>query len=391
MAASRRCLPLALLLIAVLALAAPAPAAAASAKPPDAPASDAFADKTKSATRRDGLLVTWLDARRASSARAAAGPRGPRSECGRFLYLEGIRTGLGSNPVGLDRGQVGETRVVAFRRVGARVLLEQPNLRYRARRADSNEVRAVRESFATLGAVGRARSRPRRADGRLLVDLTSFLVRDAHGVVATLKARRARAPSRSTRSAARSIPTTARASPTTSSSRRCSRSPATSPGREVRATAPTPQAITLVQHQSLVRLPDDGYRPRAWDPRSGSFEVLFADYAQPIARRHRRALARAPPAREARPAAARSRVKKPIVYYVDSGAPEPIRSALVEGASWWAKAFEAAGFIDAFQVKLLPPGRRPARRALQRHPVGAPRHARLVVRRRRRSTRAPAR
>src|SRR5207244_2838612 len=127
------------------------------------------------------------------------------------------------------------------------------------------------------------------------------------------------------------------------------------PGPEVRATAPTPQAITLAQHQAFVRLPDSGYTPRAWDPRSGSFAVLFADYARPIAAdidvrwlvRHR--------LEKLDPTAAHSRAKRPIVYYVDSGAPEPIRSALVEGASWWAKAFEAAGFVDAYQVKLLPP------------------------------------
>src|SRR6185436_14041021 len=127
------------------------------------------------------------------------------------------------------------------------------------------------------------------------------------------------------------------------------------PGPEVRATAPTPQAITIVQHQSLVRLPDEGYKPRVWDPRSGSFEVVFADYAQPIDSdlevrwvvRHR--------LEKVDPSAARSRVKKPIIYYVDSGAPEPIRSALVEGVSWWAEAFDKAGFIDAFQVRLLPP------------------------------------
>ncbi|MGH6999258.1 MAG: zinc-dependent metalloprotease, partial [Phenylobacterium sp.] len=48
-----------------------------------------------------------------------------------------------------------------------------------------------------------------------------------------------------------------------------------------------------------------------------------------------------------------------IVFYVDRAAPEPIRSALVEGAAWWSQAFEAAGFIDAFQVKVLPQGADP--------------------------------
>ncbi len=126
------------------------------------------------------------------------------------------------------------------------------------------------------------------------------------------------------------------------------------PGPEVRATAPAPQAITLTQHQSFVRLPDDAYRLRVWDPRSGSSGILFADHVLPIGAdidtrwlvRHR--------LEQLDPGAARSRVREPIIYYVDPGTPEPIRSALIEGASWWAQAFDSAGFIDAFRVQLLP-------------------------------------
>ncbi len=112
--------------------------------------------------------------------------------------------------------------------------------------------------------------------------------------------------------------------------------------------------MTLVQHHSLLRLPDAGYRPRRFDPRSGSYGIDFLDYAAPLSEpietrylaRHR--------LEKVDPAAARSRVRKPLVYYVDSGAPEPVRSALMEGAGWWREAFDKAGFIDAFQVKLLP-------------------------------------
>ena len=327
--------------------------AAGAAGPGTGPAAGGFAAKTKGFTRRDGLLVTWLDRRAGSLLVELPRPSGPRNECGSFLLLEGIETGLGSNPVGLDRGQGGETRLVTFRRVGGRVLLEQPNLRYRAVSADSNEVRTVRESFASsvLWAGEVAAEAP---DGRLLVDLTSLLVRDAHGVIATLKGTGqgsfALDKDRSTLD-----PEACKAFPDNLEFAAVLTFASEEPGPEVRATAPTPQAVTLTEHQSLVRLPDDHYTPRAWDPRSGSFEVLYADYAQPIAAdidrrwlvRHR--------LEKLDPSAARSRVKKPIVYYVDPGAPEPIRSALVEGASWWAKAFEAAGFIDAYQVKLLPP------------------------------------
>src|SRR5262249_8779536 len=150
-------------------------------------ATASFAAKTKGLLRRDGLLVTWLDRKGGRLLLELPRPSGPRSECGSFLYLEGIETGLGSNPVGLDRGQLGETRVVTVRRVGSRVLMEQRNLRYRAVSTDSSEVRSVRESFAT-SVLWAGDVAAEAADGRLLVDLTPLLVRDAHGVAATLKA-----------------------------------------------------------------------------------------------------------------------------------------------------------------------------------------------------------
>ncbi|TMQ71445.1 MAG: DUF5117 domain-containing protein, partial [Candidatus Eisenbacteria bacterium] len=316
-------------------------------------AEEVFAEKTRSAIHRDGLLITWLDRKAGKLLLELPKPTGPRAECGSFLYLEGIRTGLGSNPVGLDRGQWSDARLVTFRRVGARVFLEQPNLRYRALSSDSNEVRAVRESFASSVLWG-GEIQAEAPDGRLLIDLTPFLVRDAHGVIATLKST---GQGGFSLDAGRSAldPDQCPSFPDNLEFESVLTFTSDDPGREVRATTPTPQAVTLVEHQSLVRLPADGYRPRAWDPRSGSFAIEFADYAQPIGAdlevrwlvRHR--------LEKIDPSAARSRVKKPIVYYVDSGAPEPIRSALIEGASWWAKAFDAAGFIDAFQVKLLPP------------------------------------
>lgn len=331
--------------VAALVSAAPVPGRAA------APA-DAWKERTRGLQRHDGLLVTWTDARAGKLLLELPAPVGERQECGRFLALEGIETGLGSNPVGLDRGQLGDTRLVVFRRIGARVLIEQPNLRYRALSADSNETRAVRQSFATsMLWAGEIVAEAR--DGRLLVDLTSFLVRDAHGVGRTLKATGQGSFALDKERSVLDVPA-CRSFPDNLEFEAVLTFASDEPGPEVRATAPTPQAVTLTQHQSLVRLPDAGYVPRAWDPRSGSFEVLFADYASSIAAdldtrwlvRHR--------LEKLDPAAARSRVKKPIVYYVDPGAPEPIRTALLEGASWWAQAFEAAGFIDAFQVKLLP-------------------------------------
>ena len=116
-----------------------------------------------------------------------------------------------------------------------------------------------------------------------------------------------------------------------------------------------PGAVTVREHQSFVELPDAQYQPRVFDPRSGYYAVSYADYATPIQEplvkrfipRHR--------LRKKDPAAAMSEPVEPIVYYVDRGAPEPVKSALIEGASWWNQAFEAAGYKGAFQVKEMPP------------------------------------
>jgi hypothetical protein len=319
-----------------------------------APAAAGFAEKTKGFTRRTGLLVTHLNAKTGKLLLELPAARGARGECGTFLYLEGIRTGLGSNPVGLDRGQLGDTRLVTFRRVGSRVLIEQPNLRYRAVSSDSVERNTVRESFAS-SVLWAGEVLAEAPDGRLLVDLTPFLVRDAHGAVPTLKAA---GQGSFSLDKDRSVldPAECMSFPDNLEFEALLTFTGDEPGAEVRATAPTPQAITLSQHHSFVRLPDDGYKPRAWDPRCGSFEVMFADYASPVASELEKRFLVRHRLEKLDPAAARSKVRKPIVYYVDPGTPEPIRSALLEGASWWARAFEAAGFEDAYQVKLLPPG-----------------------------------
>ncbi|HYP01346.1 MAG TPA: zinc-dependent metalloprotease, partial [Pyrinomonadaceae bacterium] len=127
------------------------------------------------------------------------------------------------------------------------------------------------------------------------------------------------------------------------------------PGRLVRETVPTPQAITVRQHHSFVALPEPGYRPRRLDPRVGVIGVEFYDYASPFTEPIEKRWINRHRLQKKDPTAAVSEPVKPIIYYVDAGAPEPIRSALVEGASWWNEAFEAAGFKNAFQVKLLPP------------------------------------
>ena len=333
--------------------------AGATAAKPRATAPDklpSVAEKTARLERRGGLLTTYLD--------PAKGwiwleipPPDAAGEVGRYLYVEGLRAGLGSNPVGLDRGQLGRASVVALRRVGGRLLIEEVNLRYRALAAPAAEAAAVRESFATSVLWG-GELQALDPDGRALVDLTSFVVRDAHQTATALKAAGQGSFSldegRSAVDLAQCL-----AFPENLEFEALLTFAGTEPGPLVRETTPTPQAVTLVQHHSLVRLPDDAYRPRSYDPRSGSFAIEFADYAAPLAARiDTRWLVRHR-LEKVDPLAARSRVKKPIVYYVDPGTPEPVRTALIEGTRWWTRAFEAAGFIDAFRVELLPAGAHP--------------------------------
>ncbi len=326
---------------------------------PDRPAkpTSSFASRIAGLQRRDGLLTLYLDPREGKVWLEVPAPVDGTDEVGEYIYVEGLLTGLGSNPVGLDRGQIGRTRFVVFRRIGGRLLIEQPNLGFRALSDDESEKRAVRHSFASsvlwAGEVAEEAS-----DGRALVDFTSFVVRDAHNVAGTL--RRSGQGTFSLDKKRSVLDTSAcLVFPDNVEFEAILTFGSSQPGRFVRATAPTAGSVTLVQHHSLIRPPDDGYKPRRFDPRSSSFGVRFLDYAAPLSEsietrwigRHR--------LERTDPDADRSTVKEPIVYYVDSGAPEPIRSALVEGASWWNQAFEAAGFVDAFRVEVLPEGAHP--------------------------------
>lgn len=324
---------------------------------PAAESASELARQVAGLERRAGLFDLHLDRRTGRLLAVLPPASGPRGLIGEYLYVEGISTGLGSNPVGLDRGQLGEARLVELRRVGARLLVEQPNLGFRALGAPEPEAQAVRESFASSVLWGTEILAEDPA-GRLLVDWTGFVVRDAHGVAATLAGAAQGAYALERERSAIDLDACL-AFPRNVVLESVLTFTAATPGGEVRAVAPDPRAVTLVQHQSLIALPEPGYRARAHDPRMGSFAIGFADYAAPLTEPiERRWIARHRLER-AEPTAERSPVVEPIVYYVDRGAPEPVRSALVEGAGWWREAFTAAGFDDAFRVELLPEGAHP--------------------------------
>jgi len=304
-----------------------------------------------------GLLTMQFDRKAGKVWLELPGDLEEGDELGSYLYVEGLVAGLGSNPVGLDRGRLGDTRVVSLRRQGNKLLFVEPNLRYRALTEDDWQVRATEESFAS-SVLWAGEIESKEVGGGQRVDLTDFLVRDSHGVVSTLK--EADQGSFALDESRSAIDFDA-----------CNLFPdnvemevlltytSDEPGREVSRTAPTPESFSLVQHHSLVRLPDDGYRPRRFDPRAASFEIRFSDYAaaldEPIDKRwisrHR--------LEKSDPGAVTSPVVEPIVYYVDRAIPEPVRSAVVEGVSWWAEAFEEAGFQEAFRVEILPQGVHP--------------------------------
>jgi len=272
-----------------------------------------------------------------------------------FLYAVSLTTGLGSNPIGLDRGQLGGSHILLARRVGPRVLLIEPNYGFRATHDDPDVVRAVSETFApsTLWGFGIEAE----SGDRVLVDATDFFMQDAHGAAGRLSGNGAAYRLDRSRSVVH-LPRTKVFEKNCEIETWLTFTSA-NPNRDARGNAPSPGAITLREHHSLVELPGPGYEPREADPRVSAGSITVHDFGaavdEPIVRhyvRRHRLIRKNPRARRSEPV-------EPIVYYVDNGTPEPIRSALVEGAAWWNEAFAFAGFIDAFQVRVLPEGADP--------------------------------
>jgi hypothetical protein len=269
-----------------------------------------------------------------------------------FLYMISQVTGIGSNPLLLDRGTVGPTYVAHFERVGPKVLLVYENTSFRAE-TDATEAlaRSVEESFPT--SVAGAFEVLAEEDGRALVDATPFFLRDAQGIARRLagagqgnfRVDAQRSVIHLPRTRAFPINTEIEASLTFTSE---------SPGPEVRRHTPESQSMTLREHHSFVQLPDDGFTPRRFDPRVGVFAVGYYDFGRRLDQDYQLAWARRHRLEKADPEADMSEAVEPIIYYLDRAVPEPYRSAFVEGGEWWSRVFEAAGFIDAFRVEDMP-------------------------------------
>lgn len=301
---------------------------------------------------RPGFLNLYTDA---GTARVLAALPAPAEDgvSVRFIYATGLTAGLGSNPIGLDRGYASSGEIVRFRRIGNKVVAEQENQRYRATSGRAPEVRSVQQSFATsfLWSTGIEAT---GADGSLLIDLTGFLTRDAGDFGAALAFGKDAAGYKL--AADRSMPDlgSVLSFPDNAEIDAFLTFETSKPNSETQATAADGRAVTLVLHHSFVRLPDDAYEPRAFDQRTANIGMGYYDFSAPLGEPIVTRLSRRFRLEKTDPAAAVSTVKKPIVFYVDNGAPPEIRDALIEGASWWAEGFEAAGFKDAYRVEVLP-------------------------------------
>ncbi len=309
-----------------------------------------IADKTKGLSKLDGFIPLYWD--------GAAGklwmeiPRLGEE----FLFITGAPTGLGSNDIGLDRGQIGGERIVRFERVGNKVLMVQPNYGFRAGDTATAARRAVEESFASSTLWGfRVEA---ETGGTILVDATDFVMRDVHNVVGTLTRTR-QGTFRLDQSRSALYPANTKVFPRNTEIETSLTFTGESPGAWLRDVAPSADAVTIRQRISLVALPEPGFTPRESDLRAGFFGVSYRDLTAPLGTPQTKQFIARHRLKKRNPGAAVSEPVKPIIYYLDRGAPEPIRSALLEGARWWNQAFEAAGYRNAFQVELLPEGADP--------------------------------
>jgi len=309
-------------------------------------AQSAIADKTKGMQRFDGFMTYYYDA---TTDKVWLQVDNLDEE---FLYVSSLAAGLGSNDIGLDRGQLGSTKIVSFRRSGPKLMMVQPNDRYRAISDNPSEARSVREAFAESTIWGFKIEAEQ--DGSILVDVTEFLYRDAHNVTGTLRGSRQGTYRPDASRTAMYMPRTKNFPKNSEFEVTTTFIGGDDAGGNVRSVTPSTEAITLRQHHSFVELPDSNYKPREMDIRAGFFGISYMDYATPVSEpitkryiaRHR--------LEKKNPSAVVSEAVEPIIYYVDNGTPEPIRSALIEGGKWWNQAFEAIGYKDAFQVKVLP-------------------------------------
>ena len=270
-----------------------------------------------------------------------------------LIYINYLSAGVGSNDIGLDRGQIGGTKIVAFIKKGAKILMIQPNYKFRAISENKDEKKSVEDAFARSVVWGFDIVASNK--NTYVIDATPFLLRDSHGIINRLKRQKQGNFNVDKKSSSfdnlnsKNFPFN-----TELESFLTFRGQVT--GNELRSVSPNSESFSVRTRHSFVKLPDDNYVPRKFDSRSGFGAISYFDYASPINESIEKKFIRRHRLQKKHPNQEISEPIKPIVYYLDRGAPEPIQSALIEGASWWNDAYEAAGFTNAFQIKVLPEG-----------------------------------
>ncbi len=309
-----------------------------------------FFKNTKSITKFEGYFTFYYDE---SSDKIFLEVENLDQE---FLYVNSLSEGIGSNDIGLDRGQLGNTRIVKFTKAGNKLLLIQPNQDYRAITDNIEEKKSVQQAFAKSVLHGFLIKE--NTEGKYLVDATSFFMIDAHGVKGRLSAKKQGNYSLDKSKSAVNLERT-KAFPKNVEFDIILTFKGVPKSSNIRSVTPTSSLITVHQHHSFIELPDNKYIPRKFDPRSGSNSMSYLDYATPVNESITKRFIYRHRLEKKNPTATKSEAVEPIIYYLDRGTPEPVRSALLEGARWWNQAFEAIGYTNAFQVKMLPEGADP--------------------------------
>ncbi len=268
-----------------------------------------------------------------------------------FLYIGSLASGVGSNDIGLDRGQLGSEKLVKFVKKGNKILLIEPNLYFRAQTDNISEKKSVEQAFAKSVIFGFEIIE--KNDQSFLIDFTPFLLFDRHGVAKKLRDLKQGSYKIDKSKSAIEIYNT-KAFPENVEFEALLTFSGEAKGNLIKSVSPDPNNVSVIQHHSFIKLPDNNYQPRKFDPRSGAISISFMDYSTPIDEpivkkyviRHR--LEKKNPNHEI------SEAVEPIIYYLDPGTPEPVKSALLDGGKWWNQAYESIGFKDAFQIKILP-------------------------------------
>lgn len=273
-----------------------------------------------------------------------------------MLFQSSLPQGIGSNDIGLDRGQLGDTRLVKFQRFGNKLFLKQLNTDYRASSSNAAERKSIDEAFADSVIAGFEVAH--ETESTLYIDYTSFLFSDIHGIAQTLSRTGQGGYSLDSSRSGVYLPKTKSFENNTELEALLTFS-GKPQGRYITQVTPDAKSVTVHLHHSFIALPDDNYQKRVFHPYSGFWKHSFYDYSAPLdADMEQRFIPRHRLAKKT-PSAAVSEAVEPIIYYLDPGIPEPVMTALREGAMWWDDAFTAAGYKNAFQVKVLPEGADP--------------------------------